>query len=239
MRIPDLKLGLLAATLPALFVAPAMALPTVNVDFESAPPLTLVGPSQPDPSFSESGFVFTPSGGDAQVDLSFCALGAESCISNNGGSYLTAFNGAQVTISSNRWFILESFDASFFPSPLPPGFFSGQAFGLQLNATLFGGGSGSAVVALQEDSWPGDFVFSAYLGALGTSQLTSVTLSACWFDGSGDCVRGGPDFDAENLQENDLAFAIDNLVMAVPEPSAFWMAALGIAAVGARRRKKL
>jgi hypothetical protein len=230
-----LKPRLLAAALLSASAITAVANPVV-IDFESAPPLTLVGPTQPDTQYTEGGLTFTPNGGDAQIDLSFCALGAESCVSNNSTTYLTAFNGATVTISASRWFTLDSLDASFFPAPTPAGFYSGLNFGLQLAGTLWGGGTTDATLSLVEDVFAGDFLFSSYAG-LGAAQLQSVTFSACWFDSSNACVRGGSEFDAAFLFGNDLAFALDNVAVSIPEPSALWLAGLGLAGLAVSRRR--
>lgn len=231
LRIP----GLLAATVLSAALPAAMAAPQV-VDFELAPPLTVLGPGQPEQSYTEGGLTFTPVGGDAIVDLSFCALGAESCISNNAGVYLTAVNGAQVTISGGQAFTLHALDASFFPLPTPPGLFSGLPMGLLMVGSVWGGGSVTQTVALAEDPFAaGDFLFSSF-GTPGLTALSSLTLSACVFIGQA-CVRSGVDFDALGLLNNDLQFAIDNLaVTTVPEPAALWLAALGLAAIGSRRR---
>jgi PEP-CTERM motif len=230
------KPRLLAAALLSASAITAMANPVV-IDFESAPPLTLVGPTQTDTQYTEGGVTFTPSGGDAQVDLSFCALGFESCISNNDTTYLSAFNGATVTISTSHWFTLDKLDAAFFPAPTPAGFYSGLSFGLHVAGTLLGGGTAEATLNLIEDVFAGDFLFSSYAG-LGTAQLQSVTFSACWFDSSNACVRGGSEFDAAFLLGNDLAFALDNVAVSIPEPSALWLAGLGLAGLAANRRRR-
>ena len=229
--------GLLAATLMCAGLPAAMAAPQV-IDFEAAPPLTVVGPGQSDASYVEGGLTFTPTGSDAVVDLSFCALGAESCISNNPTVYLTALNGAKVTISGTQAFTLNGLDASFFPLPVPVGFFSGLPMGLSLEGMVWGGGTVSQALALVEDAgFPGDFVFSSYQTP-SLAFLSSVTVSACVFVGQA-CLREGLDFDATGLIFNDLEFAIDNLsITNIPEPAALWLAALGlVAAAGSRRRQ--
>ncbi len=213
--------------------APAFAAATV-VNFESAPPLTLVGPGQPDPSYTESGLTFTPTGGDAAVDLSFCAVGAESCITNNAGTYLTAFNDAHVTITAPRAFSINAFDAAFFPLPTPVGLFAGVTMGLNVVGTLWDGGLFETTLTLLEDpTAPGDFVFSTY--SLGTPMLSALTLGACAFIGT-DCVRSGAAFDTAGFELNDLQFAIDNLSLTVPEPSALWLMALSLGGLALTRR---
>ena len=222
------------ASFLAIIAAPALAAATV-VTFESAPPLTLVGPGQSDASYVESGMTFTPSGGDAAVDLSFCAVGADSCITNNPGTYLTALNDATVTITAPIAFSISALDAAFFPLPTPAGLFAGSLMGLNVVGTLWDGGSYETTLALLEDpAAPGDFVFSSY--SLGTPMLRSVTLGACAYIGT-DCVRGGIDFTRAGYQVNDLQFAIDNLSLTVPEPSALWLMALSLGGLTLTRRR--
>ncbi|WP_158219847.1 NF038120 family PEP-CTERM protein [Ideonella sp. A 288] len=220
----------------------ATAVPTIAsaalVDFESAPPLTVVGPGQPDASYTESGVTFTPTGSDAIVDLSSCApaLG-ESCIRNNFLSvYLTALNGAEVTITTQRAFSIDALDASFFPLPTPAGIFANSPMGLKLVGTLWDGGLIETTLSLLEaPGVPGDFVFSSY-GLPGSPLLRSMTLGACVFIGA-DCVRSGVDFDAAGYLFNDLQFAIDNLSLTIPEPSALWLVALSLGGLAFTRRR--
>jgi hypothetical protein len=213
----------------------AQANPVV-INFETAPPLTLVGPGQPETSYTESGVTFTPTGGDALVDPSFCALGAESCIANNGSVYLTALNGAEVTITAPRAFSLNAFDAAFLPLPTPVGFFSGAPMGLKIVGTLWDGGTVEAAVSLLEDpNFAGDFLFASY-SAGSSPLLRSVTLGACVFTGI-DCERSGAAFDAAGFQLNDLQFAIDNLSLSIPEPSALWLVALSLGGLALTRRR--
>jgi hypothetical protein len=234
MLTKSAKRQLLAVAVYSASLASAFAGPVV-VDFESAPPLTVVGPTQPDQSYQESGVPFTPSGGDALVDMSFCAVGAEFCITNNNTVYLTAINGAEVTMSADRWFTLDSLDAAFYPTPSVN--FTGYSFGLSLLGTLWGGGTVQATLSLLEDvNSAGDFLFSSF-GGLGSAQLSSVTFGACVFD-AGSCVRNGAMFGGANgLLFNDLEFAIDNLAVSIPEPSALWLVALGIAGLASTRRR--
>lgn len=233
----SLKPRRIAAAVLFASASAALAAPVV-VDFESAPPLTVVGPTQPDTSYLESGVRFTPSGSDAVVDMSFCALGSDSCISNNAGVYLTALNGAEVTITAERWIGLNSFDASFFPLPTPAGLFAGMNFGLKLTGTLWGGGTVEQTVALVEDvNIPGDFLFSSYTGDSSMTVLSSLTLSACYFETASSCVRSGAAFAAAGLLFNDMQFAIDNLSLSIPEPSAAWLVVLGLMGAAATRRR--
>lgn len=211
----------------------AQANPVV-VDFEFAPPLTLVGPGQPDASYTESGITFTPTGGDAAVDLSYCGFG-ESCITNNQGTYLMALNGAEITITTQRVFSINSIDASFLPLPTPAGLFAGSPMGLKLVGTLWDGGLVQTTLSLLEDpAADGDFVFSSY--GFISPLFRSLTLGACVVI-NGDCVRDGAGFDAAGYLFNDLQFAIDNLSLSIPEPSALWLVALSLGGLAFTRRR--
>jgi hypothetical protein len=226
----------------ALAVASASAISApVVVNFDSTF-FGFVGPSQVDTAYVESGFRFTPTGGDAMIDLSFCALGFESCITNNTTQYLTALNDTQVSITASNAFSLSAFDASFFPLPMPPGLFSGLNLGLRLTGELWGGGLVEQIVALVEDTWPGDYVFSTYSGDAGLVNLRSLTLGACLIVGA-DCVRSGSSFETAGLLLNDMQFAIDNITFdsasTVPEPGALWLIAIGLGAIAVTRRRLL
>lgn len=229
-----------ARCLAGAAVLAAAAVPTIAsatiIDFELAPPLTVVGPGQPDASYTESGVTFTPTGGDALVDLSFCAMGTESCIRNNSSVYLMALNGAEVTITTPRAFSIQGLDVAFFPLPTPTGLFAGAPMGLQLTGTLWGGGLTTLDFPLIEDpANPGDFLFQPW--NIGNSPLfSSLTLGACAFIGP-DCVRGGADFDNAGFLVNDLQFGIDNLSLTVPEPSALWLVALSLGGLALTRRR--
>lgn len=236
MSKPSWAQCLTGAALLAATVMPTLAAATV-VTFESAPPLTLVGPGQPDASYTESGVSFTPSGGDARVGTSACTVGTDSCISNNLTTYLTALNGATVTITAQQAFSLIGFDASFFPPPTPKGLFAGTFVGLQLLGALSGGGTFQSTVQLFEDAFAaGDFVFANYATIAPFPLLSSLTLSACVFIGP-NCLRSGAAFDAAGYHLSDLQFAIDNLsVSTVPEPSTHWLLALCLVGLAFTRR---
>ena len=221
---------------------PAISAPML-VDFDSTSYFGIIGPSQIDTSYLESGFRFTPTREDALVDLSFCSLGSESCITNNATQYLTALNDAEINITASTAFSLTGFDASFFPAPVPVGLFAGVSFGLRLTGELWdGSGNVVQIVTLIEESNPGDFRFSSYVAASDLINLRSLTLDACWIDGAA-CVRGGSAFDTAGLQLNDLQFAIDNMAFdiaaRVPEPDMLWLVGLSLAALVAARRRSV
>lgn len=221
----------------------------VLVNFESAPPLTVVGPGQTDASYTESGVIFTPTTSDAIVDASFCLRGfgspnSESCITSLDATpgiddpavYLMALNGTSVEITMQHAFTLNNLDAAFLPAPDPKGYFAGLSLGLKLVGTLWDGGTVEATLSLLEHpTFDGDFIFSTYDG-LGSAWLRSVSLSSCLITGL-DCVRGGTDFDNAGLLVNDMQFAIDNLTLTIPEPSALWLVTLSLSGLAFARRR--
>lgn len=224
-----------AAALAIMATAGAVAAPVVTVAFDG--PSDLVGPSQTNTRYTEQRFSFTPSGGDAVVDMSYCTVGVEYCATGNSTGQLQALNGAAVRITPvNEWFQLFSLDASFLPSPLFPSF-SGFGFGLMLSGTTLGGGSVSQLLELVESSvLPGDFEFSSYTANADMTQLTSLTLSACYITG-GSCITDAALLAADGLLPTDLQFTVDNLSMSIPEPSAAWLAVLSLGALVATRRR--
>lgn len=199
-----------------------------RVDFEAAPPLTVVGPGQSDASYSEAGFRFTPSGGDAQVDLSFCSA-PDFCAVGNATQYLTALNDASVTIAaeSGSSFSLGSFEASFVPSPSLD--YSGLSILLTLSGALSGGGTASQTFELL-GTGAGDYLFSGYSVDEALRNTTALTLSVCLVDPTlGSACLSDPTY------INDAQFALDNLAF-VPEPSALWLVGLALAGLGLTRR---
>lgn len=224
-----------AAALALMATASAVAAPVVTVAFDGAS--DLVGPGQTNTRYTEQRFSFTPSGGDAIIDASYCSVGVEYCATGNSTGQLQALNGASVTITPvNEWFQLFSLDASFLPSPQFPSL-SGYTFGLMLSGTTLGGGSVSQLLELVESSvLPGDFEFSSYTANADMTKLTSLTLSACYITG-GSCTTDAAVLAADFLLPTDLQFTVDNLNMSIPEPSAAWLAALSLGALVATRRR--
>lgn len=206
--------AVLAATVPV--VAAPM------IDFEPEQRFVFAGDS-----YAQAGFLVTPSGGgDALVDFSTCDPASEYCAVGNATSYLTALNDAQLTITSANgdFFNLGSFDASFFPSPWLD--FTGSMFRLLLAGTTSGGGAVMQTVDLLEDGISGNFLFNSYSVDSSFAQLSSVSFSVCLWNGT---VCATP-------AQNDAQFAIDNIAF-VPEPSAAWLVALGLAGLAFARRR--
>ena len=152
------------------------------------------------------------------------------------GMKAATVNGAEVTITAPRAFSLNAFDAAFFPLPTPVGLFAGAQMGLKIVGTLWDGGTVEGAVSLLEDpNFAGDFLFASY-SAGSSPLLRSVTLGACVFTGI-DCERSGAAFDAAGFLFNDLQFAIDNLSVSIPEPSALWLVALSLSGLALTRRR--
>ena len=223
-KFPLWAAATLAATVATLPLA-ALAAPT-TIDFEGA--FAAVGPGQPDPSYSEQGYRFTPSGGDAFIGPSFCFPG-DFCEIGNGTDYLTAFNDADVTLAreDGSSFRLLSFKASFVPSPQLD--YSGLDIRLLLSGVLAGGGTATQTVDLQGDG-NGNFLFGSYAVDSSLYGAQSLTFGACFFDGLA-CLRGN------GLALNDAQFAIDDLALSVPEPSALWLAGLALGGLVLTRRR--
>lgn len=211
----------------ALLLSAATQVPSlagVILDFESSQALVVAGDN-----YQQNGFKFTPSGGDALVDASFCDPITEFCAVGNATSYLTALNDAEVTlVHVSRVFSLSTFDASF----APPAFldFSGIAVRLVLTGTQVSGSIIDQSFDLVEGNF-GNFNFSSNSLSDSFGLLKSLTFSACFFDGT-SCVRGG-----EFL--NSAQFSIDNLAVEIPEPSVLWLTALGFGALALSRRGRI
>lgn len=214
---------LTGAAILAIAATPALAA-SVTVDFENA--FTAVGPGQVEPSYTDQGYRFTPTGGDAEIGPSFCGA-PDFCAVGNNTSYLSALNDAEVTVTrtDGGTFSLLSFAASFLPSPAL------DYTGLDIRLALIGigaGGNASQSVDLLGDG-AGNFVFNSYAVDPSLRNVSSLTFSACFFDGT-SCVR------ASGLATNDAQFSIDDLSF-VPEPSAAWLVALSLAGLALTRRR--
>lgn len=219
---------LIGAAVLVAIAAPVVAAPMI--DFESPSPWLYSF----DGTYTQAGFLVTPTGGggtpDAIVDISFCNPFLEYCAVGNNTSYLTTLNDAQLTITSasGDLFNLGSFDASFFPSPFIN--FSGSMFRLLLTGTTSGGGSVTQTVDLLGDDGFGNFSFDSYMADSAFTQLLALSFSVCLVDQT-SCVAPG---------QNEAQFAIDNIAFnanSVPEPSAAWLAALGLAGLTLTRRR--
>lgn len=213
----------------ALLVATSVPAFAYVVDFEAAFDIVPDGAT-----YTEQGIGFTPAGGDAMIAPSFCDPVSEVCATGNNTSYLTALNGAEITVARTDGlaFDLLSFDASFVPTQGVT--ISSDPIWLQLTGTVFGGGSVFQTFNLLADGSSGNFLFDSY-NSPTMRQLSSVTFSACFFDGS-ICSRDG---DLLNLAQ----FALDNLSFdnpsSVPEPGMVLLMAMGLGALAYTRRRSV
>lgn len=208
-----------------LLAAASMSCRAALLDFEAGFEVV-----DPDGIYVEAGFRLSPSGGGAMVAPSFCDPFSEFCATGNLTSYMTVFNDAQLTITSETGalFSLVGFEASFFPTPLIN--FSGEDTWLRL-VGMTSSGSVTQMVRLVEDALaPGNFVFSDYVAAPGMVELASLTIGACFFDGT----------TCSGLLANDAQFAIDDIVLGqteIPEPSAILLLGIALTGLAASRRR--
>jgi len=152
----------------------------------------------------------------------------------NSTQFYGVFNDGAVQMShASRSFLLQGLDLGFV-SPIGGIYNPGeQPGGLLLEGLGVDGNTYSAFASFGAADADGEFSFlstgTGGLGALGSRYLTSLTLTACSFDGQGGCVT-------PNLNLNQ--FAIDNLVLAIPEPGSLALAALALCGAGFARRRQ-
>ncbi len=168
-------------------------------------------------------------------DLHNCDIIA--CPAGNASKFYTGLNDSSLsfTRSDNQSFHLQSMTYAFV-APIG-GLPDGNYGRLVISGTKLGGGNISTEIDFggQEE---GQYLFNGWIsGSFGQANLTSVTISACLFDGVGGCVNN--DFSANQAQ-----FAIDNVrltegIAPVPEPATYLMMGLGLACVaGATIRRR-
>ncbi len=222
-----MKLSLAALACAALMAAGAPARADV-VTFDDVP-LDFVGNGG---SINSGGFIFTQLGdfGGVTDDQSFLFNNAPT---GNSSHIYAALNDTSVRLThAARNFRLTGFDLGFAPV-LDQIYALGDTYGgLVLEAVGADGNSYSAFADFGAADSDGRFAFQTAdlggLGALGSQYLQSLTFTACVFD-NGNCV-------APNFNQNQ--FAIDNLILAVPEPGSLALAALALGMVGATRRRQ-
>ncbi|QPF73461.1 PEP-CTERM sorting domain-containing protein [Roseateles sp. DAIF2] len=173
-------------------------------------------------SIVSGGITVTSSGeGFSNVDsaLAYGAIAPD----NSTGQFLAALNNDAITLALGGGRFL-GLDAAFIaPVPIAAGTAAGM---LQIVAT-----TATGIISDQFDFglsgangvWS---FFSIDTDLLGSSAVTSLTLTACLYDGLGGCVR-----DASLSQ-----FGIDNL--RVPEPGTIGLVLAAIGLMAATRRRQ-
>ncbi|WP_295992367.1 NF038120 family PEP-CTERM protein [Rugamonas sp.] len=187
-----------------------------------------------DSTFAQSQDGYTPGLAGAIVDggnAYNCDIIA--CPAGNASKYYSGLNDGSISFSrsDSHGFHLNSLDFAFV-SPVygvPDGVYGR----LVISGSKVGGGTISTEVDFGGQNADGLYTFASWnAGAFGKADLSSVTISACLFDGAGGCVNS-------DVSANQAQFALDNvhLTSAVPEPAAWMMFGLGLALAAVARRR--
>lgn len=221
-------------TLAALGCAALMALgaPEAHADVVTfdANDIEFVGDGG---TINSQGFVFTQIGdfGGVTDAVSFVFNNAPT---GNATRFYGALNDTSVRLThQSRAFNISGLDFGFVPA-LDQVFGLGDNYGgIVLDAVAVDGSTITAFADFGSADAGGLFAFqtvgAAGLGALSSVYLNSLTFTACAFD-NGNCV-------APNVNFNQ--FAIDNLVLAIPEPGSLALAALALCGAGFARRRQV
>jgi len=159
-----------------------------------------------------------------------------ACPAGGTGNYLMVTNDGAVQFSHPgqlSGFTVTGFDFAFVPpAPVAPGNY-GQ---LHLAGVNWQGQTITANIDFSGQNDNGMFLFGAASldAAFRANVFSSLTISACIWDANDECSNSlaSPAF-------NQAQFALDNVALnAVPEPTSFLLAGLGLAALGLSRRRK-
>ncbi|UUZ56391.1 NF038120 family PEP-CTERM protein [Massilia sp. H-1] len=158
------------------------------------------------------------------------------CPVGGNGNYLAILNdgGVQFTHPGQlNGFTISGLNFSFIsPVPVGPGDY-GQ---LVLSGTNWFGQSVSTTLAFPGQNNNGQFMFGAAAldAAFRGNVFTNLTISACIYDVNNACSNS-----VDSPAFNQAQFALDNVTLnAVPEPASFLLSGLGLAALGATRRRR-
>lgn len=192
-------------------------------------------------SFAQAGFTLTtqdPYGNGlvgAITNSGSCVIA--DCPTGNASSFFVGLNDGGLSLVANDkpGFRFTGLDASF----VAPVVLSapGEEFGRLLLSGVSGGVTYQTSLLLPGQDADGRFRFTSFaseLGAFGSLVFTELRISSCLVDSQLQCVAL-----ADSLVRNQSQFAIDNLqVTAVPEPGTWLLMALGLAGLGAIRRRQ-
>jgi hypothetical protein len=161
--------------------------------------------------------------------IASCPVGAD-------GTYYGGLNDGTLSIfntTGSQTFKLKGLDFGFIgPVGGLPDFSYGR---LILTGTTAGGATITTGADFAGQDNAGRFVFDLFGldAAFASTTLSSLTISACLFDGSGDCISD------RAFTQNQAQFGIDNLRLAeVPEPGSIALLLLGMAGLTATSRRR-
>lgn len=154
-----------------------------------------------------------------------------TCPKGNLSSYYLGLNDGALSVkfTDGGPIRLQGLDFGFV-LPLPTAV-NGPVGRLQVTGVRMNGTLASISKEFNGQDGNGDYLFQHWniSGQFGQTNFKSIMFNACVYDIDGACSS-----QAENLAQ----FAIDNIAVAVPEPSSWLLMGLGLAAVGAIARRK-
>lgn len=219
-----MKRFVLNRVLAAVALSAAVALPAQAgyVDFEDASPTIFAGTSE-----SSGGFSFASSGtGFSGID-SATGFALGNAPANSSGQFLFGLNTDGLTMTADGGGVFEVFGFDFsFVAPLPSlgaGLSAGQ---LHIEAMMAGGSLFMDDFDFGLSDTNGNWNFSSVTTGALASGVTSVSFSACVYDGNGGC----------SFTDQLAQFAIDNIHVPEPGSVALTLAALGLLAATRRRQ---
>jgi hypothetical protein len=229
----------IAAAAALICALPAMASP---ITFESLQPNALVNGE----SISSNGYNMLILGSPIAVDLGLTgpfgtvvnsndvdSCFAIGCPTGASGNFLAVINDGGVKFTrSGHQFQLGGLSLAFLPPVSVP---DGDYGLLQFSGVRADGTVVSSTSAFPGQAANGSFSFGSALidQKFRNEVLTSLTVNACLFDGSGACYNS-----LANPAMGQAQFALDDISFnAVPEPGSFLLVGLGIGAIGLTRRR--